>query len=91
VFHIIQFLVSLLLKTERELPDNSRLTGSIFIAGALLLIVAELFPGKLGPWREWCYWAGWSGVGLAVFLFLRRKIWKWQGGQTKRNPSLILK
>ena len=91
MFHLIQLLLNLLLKVDRELPDNSRLTGSIFIAGVWLVLIAELFPGQLGLWRDWCYWGGWSCIGLAGFLLVRRKIWRWQKRQPKRNASAILK
>jgi hypothetical protein len=91
VFHLIQLLLNLLLKIEGELPDNSRLAGSILIGGVWFILVAELFPRQLGPWRDWCFWGGWIYVGLSAFLFIRRKIWKWQGRQAKRNPSTLLK
>ena len=89
MFHLIQILLKLLLKVDSELPDNSRLTGSIFIAGVWLILIAELFPQQLGPWRDWCYWGGWIGVGLALFLLLRRKTRKWQGKQPGRSPSAL--
>jgi hypothetical protein len=91
VFHVIQLLLKLLLQVEGELPDNSRLASSIFIGGAWLILIAEIVPRQLGPWRDWCFWGGWICVGLAAFLFIRRKIWKWLGRQPKRNPSMLWK
>lgn len=89
MFHLLQLLLNLLLKAEGELPDNSRLAGSFFIGGIWLLLVAELFPHLLGPWREWCLWAGWICVGLAAFMVVRRKIRNWQGKGTKRRSSML--
>jgi hypothetical protein len=89
VFHLLQLLLKILLKAEGELPENSRLASSFFIGGAWLLLVTQLFPHQLGPWREWCLWAGWICVGLATFMFVRRKIRNWQGKGTKRRSSML--
>jgi fatty acid desaturase len=83
--------LNLLLKIEGDLPDNSRLTSSIFIGGVWLILIAAFFPQQLGLWREWCVWGGWICVGLAAFLFVRRKIWKWRGKPPKRGSSAISK
>lgn len=91
MFHLIQLLLKLLLQVEGDLPDNSRLVGSILIGGAWLILVAELFPDPLGVWRDWFLWVGWFAVGLALFLLLRRQVWKCQGGAPKRNRSLFQK
>jgi hypothetical protein len=91
MFHLVQLLVRLLLKVEGELPDNSRLVGSIFIGGIWPILVADLFPRQLGPWREWFLWGGWLCVGTAAFLILRRKVRGWQNGQSKRSPYTILR
>jgi len=38
MFHVIQLLLKLLLQVEGELPDNSRLVGSVFIGGVWLIL-----------------------------------------------------
>ncbi len=68
MFHLLQLLLKLLLQVEGELPDNSRLASSIFIGGVWLILIAEIFPRQLGPWRDWCFWGGWICAGLAAFL-----------------------
>jgi len=78
VLHLIQLLLNLLLKVEGELPDNSRLVGSIFIGGMWLLLIAKLFPQQLGYCMDWCLWAGWICVGLLTFMVVRRKIRNWR-------------
>ena len=89
--HLLQFLVKLLLNLERDLQDNSKLVGSLLIGGLWLLLLAEVFPTQLRIWREWFVWGGWILVGLAVFLFVRRKIWVWSGRNriAKRRGSLF--
>jgi hypothetical protein len=91
VIHLLQFLVKLLLNLEREIQDNSKLVGSLLIGGLWLLLLADLFPAQLGIWREWFIWSGWILIGMAVFLFVRRKIWVWRGrnGIAKRRGSLF--
>jgi hypothetical protein len=91
VFHFLQLLLKLVLKVDEELPDNSRLASSILIGGAWLILIAELFRRQLGLWRDWCFWGGWICVVFALFLFLRRLIWKWQGKQPKRSHSMMWK
>jgi hypothetical protein len=75
VVHLLQFLVKLLLNFERDLKDNWKLVGSLWIGGVWLIVFAEVFRTQLGIWREWFLGCGWILVGLAAFLFLRRKIW----------------
>jgi hypothetical protein len=91
VIHLLQFLVKLLLNLEREIQDNSKLVGSLLIGGLWLLLLADLFPAQLGIWREWFIWSGWILIGMAVFLFVRRKIWVWRGRNriAKRRGSLF--
>jgi hypothetical protein len=91
VLHLIQLLLNLLLKIERDLPDNSRLTGSVFIGSTSLLLIAKLFPQQLGRWLEWGMWTGWICIGLTTFMFTRRKIRKWQGKGPRRGTSMILR
>lgn len=88
--HLLQFLVKLLLNLERDLKDNSKLVGSLLIGGVWLILLAEVFATQLGIWREWFLWSGWVLVGLAAFLFVRRKIWAWRGrGRAVRRGSLF--
>lgn len=90
MIHLIQLLLQLLLRVDGELPDNSRLAGSLFIGGVWLLLIAKLFPRQLGPWLDWCLWTGWICVGLATFMFVRRKIWIWRGtGATKKGSTIL--
>jgi hypothetical protein len=91
MIHVLQFLLKLLLSLERGLEDNSKLVGSLFIGGFWLLLLAELFPAQLGIWSEWFVWGGWISIGIAVFLFARRKIWVWRGRNriAKRRGSLF--
>jgi hypothetical protein len=88
--HLLQLLVKLLLNVERDLKDNSKLVGSLLIGGVWLILFAEIFPTQLGVWREWFIWSGWILVGLAAFLFVRRKIWAWRGrSRVTRRGSLF--
>lgn len=89
MIHLIQLLLKLLLQVQSDLPDSSRLIGSILIGGAWLLLIAEIFPRQLGSWRVWCLWGGWICVGLGLFLLLRRQIWKWQGKVPKHKRLLF--
>lgn len=91
MIHLIQLLVKLLLHAERDIKDNTKLVGSLAIAGLWLLLLAELFPAQLGLWRDWFDWAGWILIGLAFFLFARRKFWMWSGRNraAKRRKSLF--
>jgi phosphatidylglycerophosphate synthase len=74
---------------DGELPDNTRLVGSILIGGVWLLLIAKLFSPQLGRWSDWCLWAGWICVGLAIFMVVRRKIRRWQGKGRKSSVSTI--
>ena len=88
--HLLQFLIKLLINLERDLKDNSKLVGSLLIGGVWLIFFAEVFRPKLGIWREWFIWSGSILVGLAAFLFLRRKIWAWRGqSRAARRGSLF--
>jgi len=91
VIHLLQFLLKLLLNLEREIQDNSKLVGSLLIGSLWLLLLAELFPAQLGIWREWFVWSGWILIGMAVFLFVRRKVWVWRvrNGLAKRRGPLF--
>jgi hypothetical protein len=90
VVHLLQFLIKLLINLERDLKDNSKLVGSLLIGGVWLIFFAELFRTKLGIWREWFIWSGSILVGLAAFLFFRRKIWAWRGqSRVARRGSLF--
>jgi hypothetical protein len=90
VFHLFQLLVKLLLHLERDIQDNTKLVGSLLIGGLWLLLLAEIFPVSLGIWRDWFVWGGWILVGLAAFLFVRRKIWQWRGrNRIPRHRSLF--
>jgi hypothetical protein len=91
VVHLIQFLVKLLLNLERDIQDNSKLVGSLLIGGLWFLLLAEVFSRQLGVWRDWFVWCGWILIGLAIFLFARRKIWVWTGRNriAKRRGSLF--
>jgi len=91
VFHLIQLLLNLLLKIDGDLPDNSRLAGTIFIGGLWLLLIAKIFPQQLGRWPDGCLWVGWICVGLATFMVVRRKMRNWQGKDRKSNASAILR
>jgi len=59
---------------DRELPDNTKLSGSLFLAGLWLLFLATVFPSALGEWRFAVIWTGWTLVGLAFVLFARQKL-----------------
>ncbi|MGB2591318.1 MAG: hypothetical protein WA853_04885 [Candidatus Acidiferrum sp.] len=87
MIHLIQFLLKLVLNAEQGLQDNTKLVGSLFLGGVWLLLLTAIFPEIFGSWREGFYWAGWILVGVAAFLFLRRKIWEKQGRRksAKRN------
>ncbi len=76
--HLLQLLVKLLLNLEQEVQDNSKLVGSLLIGGLWLLLLAQIFPGQLGSWQYGFVLAGWILVGMAAFLFVRRKIWRWR-------------
>jgi hypothetical protein len=91
VIHLLQFLVKVLLNLERDLQDNTKLVGSLLIGGVWLLLLAQVFPAQLGIWRGWFVWGGWILMGLAVLLFVRRKIWVWRGRNriAKRRGSLF--
>ena len=91
MIHLVQFLVKVLLNFERDLQDNTKLVGSLLIGGFWLLVLARVFPAQLGIWREWFVWGGWILIGLAIFLFVRRRIWIWSGRTriAKRRGSLF--
>ena len=90
MIHLLQLLLKLGLNLDRDLQDNTKLVGSLLIGGLWLLLLAAIFPAQLGIWREWFIWGGWILVGLAAFLFVRRKIWKWRGqGRIARRRSLF--
>jgi hypothetical protein len=76
VFHLVQLLLKLFFSFDRELPDNTKFIGSLFIAGLWLLLLAVLFPVQLSPWRFELTWAGWLLIGLSLILFARRKLLK---------------
>lgn len=90
MFHLLQLLVKLVLNLERDLQDNTKLVGSFLIGGLWLLLLAAIFAAQLGIWEEWFIWGGWILVGLAAFLFVRRKIWEWRGqDRIARRHSLF--
>jgi hypothetical protein len=76
---MLYLILQLLLRLEREVPDNSRLAGSLFMLGAWFLLIAEFFPRLAGPWRNWLALAGWFFAGVAVYIYLRRKFGQWKG------------
>jgi hypothetical protein len=93
VLHLLQLLVKVLLNLERGVADNSKLVGSLLIGGLWLLFLAWIFAAPLGDWRDCFFWSGWILIGLAAFLFVRRKLWAWQGGRAriaKRGPLFRL-
>jgi hypothetical protein len=75
---MLHLILQLLLGLERQVPDNSRLASSLFILGAWFLLIAEFFPRLAGPWRDWLTLAGWFFAGVGVYIYLRRRLWKWK-------------
>jgi hypothetical protein len=78
VVHLLQLLVKLLLNLDQEVQDNSKLVGSLLIGGLWLLLLAQIFPAPLGSWQYAFVLGGWILAGMATFLFVRRKIWRWR-------------
>lgn len=85
MIHLIEFLLKLLLKFERGIEDNTKLVGSLLLAGVWLLLLTEILPGPFGSWLEGAIWCGWGLVGLGAFLFLRRKIGRRQNSSGRRK------
>lgn len=90
MIHLIQFFVKLLLKFERGFEDNTKLVGSLLLAGAWLLLLTEILPGAFGSWLVGSIFCGWGLVGLGAFLFLRRKIGRRQNSSARRERRSLL-
>jgi hypothetical protein len=80
VWHVFQILISVILKLEGRQQDNSRVVGSLLIAGIWLLLIAKFVAGLAELWRDWLMIAGYFLLGLAAFMYLRRKFWRWKAG-----------
>jgi hypothetical protein len=80
---MLHLILQLLLGLESKVRDNSRLAGSLFFLGVWFLLIAEFFSRVAGLWRDWLVLAGWFLVGVSVYIYLRRKFWKWKA---KRLP-----
>jgi len=91
MFDLLQIFVKIILHVDESLRDNTRLVGSILICGAWLILMAILFPVRLGEWRAWFYWGGWIIVMFGLFLVARRRIWKWRGRPLKQTGRLFTK
>lgn len=90
MIHLLEFFVKLLFKFERGIEDNTKLVGSLLLAGAWLLLLTEILPGPFGSWLEGAIWCGWGLVGLAAFLFVRRKIGRRQNSPATRKRRSLL-
>lgn len=89
MFHLIQLLLKLLLQVEGDLPDNSRLVGSILIGGAWLILVAELFPDPLGVWRDWFLWVRLVCRRACVISSVAKASLEVPGGSAETEPFAV--
>lgn len=90
MIHLIEFFLKLLFKFERGIEDNTKLVGSLLLAGFWLLLLTEILPGAFGSWLVGAIWCGWGLVGLAAFLFLRRKDVRRQKSSAMRKRRSFL-
>ncbi len=89
VWHLLQLLLNVILKLEGRQQDNSRLVGSLIIAGIWLLLVANFVPALTTLWRDWLRIGGWFLLALAVYMYLRRKFWRCKAERAAaRNTSI---
>ncbi|HKV24620.1 MAG TPA: hypothetical protein VJN93_08520 [Candidatus Acidoferrum sp.] len=71
------------------MQDNTKLVGSLFLGGVWLLLLTWIFPAPFGSWLEDFVLAGWVLIGIASFLFLRRKFGKSPGRGIARKPNSL--